>query len=409
METLSKPPIITNVNSNPPEVELILCCARSHMEETIAAQIKVLLQSKIDWIKVIQLAFRHGMIPLLYWHLNKICPAEVPEAILVQLKSYFQTGAQRNLLQTGELIKVLSWFKQHDLPVIAFKGPMLASAIYGNLALRQFTDLDLYVDDRHITKAIELLSANGYQLEKELGWEHPFINPVNQVKIDLHQAIAPKFFTLSVNFEQLWLRTNPINLAGQKVNSFSPEDLLHILCIQWGKDCCQQRVRLAQLCDVAEVLRTYPNLNWFWLLEQCQQSGTERMLLLTLSQADDLLGITLPDSIIHKIADDPVVAILAKEVRSWLWNHEPERIPKLEEDTFWSFLWLYNHRFYLQLRERLSDRLTYCRYWLQDFLYFALIPNAKDTAIVELPKFLRFLYYPLHVIRLIRKHGLGWL
>jgi hypothetical protein len=406
METLSKPPIATPVSADSPEAELICCCARSQMEEAIAARIKVLLQ-KVDWVKVIQLAFRHGMMPLLYWHLKAICPDEIPEAILVQLRSYFQSGAQRNLLQTGELLKVLSWFKQHDLPVIAFKGPMLASAMYGNLALRQFTDLDLYVDDRHITKARELLSANGYQLEKELGWEHPFINLANQVKIDLHQAIAPKFFTLSVNFEQLWLRTSPINLAGKKVASFSPEDLLHILCIQWGKDCCQQRVRLAQLCDVAEVLRTYPNLNWFWLLEQCQQSGTERMLLLTLWQTHDLLEMPLPELILNKIVADPVVADLAKEVRSWLWSDES--VPTVEEDTFWSFLWLYNHRFYLKLRERLSDKLTYCRYWLRDFLYFALIPNAKDAAIVPLPKFLGFLYYPLHVLRLIRKHGLSWL
>lgn len=407
METLSKPPIITTVSSDSPEIELILCCARSQLDDTIAIQIKELLQYPVDWVKTIQLAFRHGMVPLLYSHLNTLCPNQVPEAILMQLRHYFQASAQRNLLQTGELLKVLACFQAHDVPVIAFKGPMLASAVYSNLALRQFTDLDLYVDDRNIAKARNLLITNGYQLEKELGWEHPFINLANQVKIDLHQAITPKFFALSIHFEQFWLRSSPITLAGRKVASFSPEDLLHILCIQWGKDCCQQRGRLAQLCDVAEVLRTYPNLNWFWLLEQCQQLGTERMVWLTLWQAHDLLGTALPEIVFNEIMADPVVMELAQEVRSWLWCDE--QTSKVEEDTFWSFLWLYNHRFYLRLRERWFDKFVYCRYWFRDFLYFALTPNAKDIALLSLPKFLNFLYYPLHVMRLVRKYGFDWL
>jgi hypothetical protein len=410
MKTQLKPPVIKTLEpTHSPEIELLLWCARTQINETIAEQIKTRLQQKLDWVKLIQLAFQHGLMPLLYWNLNAIAPEFVSPTILSQLRQHFQTSAQRNLLQTSELLRVLKILRTHSILAIPFKGPILATSIYNNLALRQFTDLDILVTDRDVEKVKALLISNGYQLEKELGWEYSFVHLTTQIKIDLHQTIAPKFFIFPIRFAQLWSHAQPIPLAGAKVKSFSPEDLLQTLCVQWGKDCCQKRMRMAQLCDVAELLRVYPHLNWFWILEQCRQLGTERMMLFTLFQVRDLLKVELPDIILDRIQDDPIVESLAAEVRSWLWAEIAPSPPKKKEDTFWTFLWFYQHRFYFKLRERNSDKIDYCRYWLQDFLYFAFAPNAQDRALIKLPRPLTFLYYPLHVIRLIKKHSLSLL
>ena len=71
---------------------------------------------------------------------------EVPENILKSLKLNFNRNVKNNLLMLGELIKLLNLFEKQGLNVIPYKGPILAIYAYKNLALRQFDDLDIFVN-----------------------------------------------------------------------------------------------------------------------------------------------------------------------------------------------------------------------------------------------------------------------
>jgi len=64
------------------EVELLFCCARTHINSEIAERIRTLLQQDIDWAYLIQTAAQHGIIPILYQSLNPTCPEAVPNANL---------------------------------------------------------------------------------------------------------------------------------------------------------------------------------------------------------------------------------------------------------------------------------------------------------------------------------------
>jgi hypothetical protein len=89
----------------------------------------------------------------LYQSLNTTCPEAVPKANLAQLRNYFHANAQRNLFLTQELLKLLTLFKTNGISAIPYKGPVLAVAVYGNLALRQFGDLDILVHKRDVLRA----------------------------------------------------------------------------------------------------------------------------------------------------------------------------------------------------------------------------------------------------------------
>jgi hypothetical protein len=123
--------------------ELLLYCAQTPIDSEIAERIRTLLQQDIDWAYLIQTAAQHGVMPLLYQSLNTTCPEAVPKANLAQLRNYFHTNAQRNLFLTKELLKLLTLFETHSIPAIPFKGPVLAVSAYGNLSLRQISDLDI--------------------------------------------------------------------------------------------------------------------------------------------------------------------------------------------------------------------------------------------------------------------------
>src|SRR5437867_6232608 len=112
-----------------PEHELLIYSARVCMDSERAERIGVLLQQDIDWAYLFLMARSHGMMPLLYWHLNATCPDAVPTASMDYLRDYFHENAQRNLYLTGELRRLLKLFEAQGISAIPYKGPVLAASV----------------------------------------------------------------------------------------------------------------------------------------------------------------------------------------------------------------------------------------------------------------------------------------
>jgi hypothetical protein len=65
-----------------PEIQLLLCCARTDVDPERAEQIRALLGGAIDWTYLMQTALQHRVMPLLYWNLHNTCPEAVPTSRL---------------------------------------------------------------------------------------------------------------------------------------------------------------------------------------------------------------------------------------------------------------------------------------------------------------------------------------
>lgn len=385
---------------NRPEIELLLDCARTTIDAETKDRIQRSIRENIDWIYLLQTAARHGILPLLARNLQATCPESVPVPLRFQLDDHFQNTAARNSFLTAELLKLLKLFESHGMIAIPFKGPVLASSVYGNLALRQFGDLDLFVTKQDILTAKKLLLSHGYHQQQDLGWECHFVDKENRINVDLHRSIVPDHFNLRLEFDRS--RLVPFIIEDARVWTIPPEELLLLLAVQLGKDCCHWKVRLIQLCDSAELIRTYPGLDWARLWERARESGCERMLSLNLFLIHQLFGTPLPESVLEKIKADPAIEPLAHHIHSRLWR-EPDEIP--DEPSLWSFFWSYNHRFYWKMRERPRDRWLYSLHWLKTCSRAAFLPNEIDYQRFRFPKTLSFLSYPLHLARLLLKHG----
>jgi len=379
-----------------PEDELLLCCARTCVDAATAKRISRLLRADLDWAYVMRTALSHGVMPLLYWSLHTTCPAEVPEAFRNALRDRFYANAGRNLCLTAALLQILHLLEGHGIPAVPCKGPVLAAAVYGNLALRQFSDLDILVHDRDVLKAKDLLISQGYRplrrrtsAEEELLLQsrHAYILVRNDgmFAVDLHWRFADRAFFSPVDLECLWEHLEPVSLAGTTVHHFAPEDLLLILCVNGSKDSWKQ---LRTICDIAELIRVHQGMAWERVMEQASTLGSERVLFLGLLLARDLLGTYLPKEILQRIQASSVVKSLAAHVHERLfreievdgWPAEVERFV-----------------FGLRLRERVRDRVWYC------FCY--VIPTSADRALLPWPAGLSFLLCLLRPIRLTVKYG----
>ena len=379
-----------------PEHELLICCARTSRTSGTNARIEALLGEEIDWGYLLPTAHVHGMAPLLYWHLDAASPEAIPEDAFDYLRDHFRANSLQNLLLAGELVRLLKLLGARGIPTVPYKGPALAASVYGNLALRQFIDLDLIVHRRDVPKVKELLVTLGYRPQYRLTppqeaallgsrGTYVFTRDDGKSTVELHWEIV-EHLSSPLDLERLRGRLRYAPLGGELVPMLSPEDTLLILCAHGFKHLWE---RLGWVCDVAELIRSYPDMQWGWIVTRAEALGGERMLLLGLLLANDLLGASLPGWLLQKAHGDPMVKALAKRVCRRLFRGAEGFAGLFEGDAYFRPL-------HLKMKERLVDKLRYC--------VRATIPNVEDWKLLPLPGFLFPLYYALRPIRLGRKY-----
>ncbi|BAQ64654.1 hypothetical protein GM3709_1419 [Geminocystis sp. NIES-3709] len=301
-------------------------------------------------------------MPLLYRNLNNICSQNIPKNIIKYLRKSFLENSKRNLILTNELFKILNQLKEINIKAIPYKGTILANSIYGKLSLRQVYDLDLIIDKKDLIKTEKLLLSQGYYIKEKLDQEESFFREEDQIEIDVHWELTPIYFPLKFDFNYFWKNTNNIDINGKFFLNLSPENLLFILCIQIAKDCWERRQKieyLAKVCDIAQLIYTYPNLDWSQVLAQGKNQDAQRIIHFGLFLAKDLFDISLPLPILQEVERDSVAISLAYQVCADLFSkedHEPSPI----KNSFWDVkLRIRQLVFYLKLRKSIKYRISY--------------------------------------------------
>jgi hypothetical protein len=284
------------------------------------------------------------------------------------------------LLFTGELLRLLDLFDRHGIAALPFKGPVLADILYGDIAARDYCDLDILLPKRDIPNAIAALLAAGYttDLPSDPGqrgaylrarYEIHFSSPGGAIPIEIHQSFLPPAYGFSL--APKWQRRT---FFGREIHALSPADLLLLLCAHGAKHAWSEPSLIRDVARLLEV--SAAELCWPDLMRAATAIGARRMLLLGLYLAARLDG-PIPAGILRQAQSDQAVVRLAGLADA-----------------------LEGHRFFLEARERLRDKLACCA-------RLALTPNEQDYSLLPLPAFLSPLYYPLHAMRVAGKYGLG--
>lgn len=378
------------------EHQLLVCCARTCMDAGNAGRIRLLLQETINWPFLLKSALYHGVMPLLFRSLQATCPEMIPPAILDQLRDSFRTNLVRNEILARELVTLVKLLREKGIFAIPFKGPTLATSAYGHLSLRQFADLDLFVSKCDLPRACEILMTHGYQATDQhhgprgnpfQAKYHSFVGQNGLVRVDVQWMIADSRFSFNLDHQDWRAGLVPISMTGPSVLIFPPEVVLLILCVHGSKHLW---TKLQWLCDVAELLRAYPKLDWEQVYGYASRLGSQRMLALGVLFAHELLGTTLSPVVLERLKQDRVAQSLVEQLRFQLFLDGDTSAGAIKPSVF-----------YLQMRERWRDQARYV---------FALCV-ARDPIITRrvsrsLPTFLTFLYYLVWPILFVGKYGL---
>jgi len=291
------------------------------------------------------------------------------------------------------MFQVLDSFKCQGIRAVPHKGPSLATLAYGDIALRQFADLDFLLAQAEIPSAHAVLLGLGYHAE--IQWQngpdshripghYAYTSSEGNVTIELHTPATMRYFPRALPLDELLLHPEQIEVGGQRIEILAREDTLPLLCVHGAKHMWDQ---LSWIADISELVQAPAGLDWERAFGLTSRLGAERMTLLGLSVARRLLDTPLPQEIVGRIARDTSISQFVDEIAQRLFREKRARPNAVRR--FWT-------------RVRMGGGA-----WggLRYGLRILAMPTEEDWAQCSLPRGLAPLYSVLRPLRFLRERS----
>lgn len=377
------------------ETELLACCARTFVSPEIAGRIRRTAAAPLDWNFVLAQAQQHSILPLAARTLRSFA-ADVPSDIASQLDAAGRSNSVRCLAQTSELVRVVDQLASQGIRALPYKGPVIAAQAYQDVAARQFDDLDIILQQRDVPSADGVVRSLGYRPRCE--WlhsshgrrvapgEYSYLHPARQIAIELHTEATLRHFPMAAPLEEFFDRAVSVDLGGSSIRTFCGEDALLVYSIHATKDFWQ---KLIWTVDIAEMLRTFSNLDWDSVWRTSDRLRARRMVHLGLGLAASILDAQLPREVHAVVEADTRAAALALQIAKCLFSRDPVAPHRTARERF------------LYRRQTVDGFAAGWRYALR----LTLAPAEEDWAVRESSSPTSPLHRAIRPFRLLRKYG----
>lgn len=311
-------------------------------------------------------------------------------AFLEALRQQDKVNAHQTLWLTVELLHLHRHLAARGLEVLPYKGPLLAELLYGNVTLRQFSDLDFLVRAPDLPRIKAALADLGYEPGLRLtqaaeraylksGYEYTFDGARGRNLLEIKWRILPQFYAISFDVDDFFRRAVAATVQGQRLRTLCDQDLLLVLCVHAAKHGWKQ---LSWLCDIAQLARSR-TIDWTALVAQAERLGVARIVAVSFLLAQKMLGATMPAPL--DLERDAKAEVLALRILQLIVAEE-----EFDPESLAYF------RLMLELRERGRDRASFL--WR-----LCVTPGVGEWSAIELPRPLFPLYRVVRVFRLARR------
>jgi len=367
------------------DIELIIQCCQYN---TNTDKIQSLISKITDWETFINLAFTHGVFPLVYKELKQHSSL-IPQEVLNIMKSHNMDIIKENMLMSAELIKVMKLLEENNIEALAFKGPTLAQMAYGDITLRQYGDLDILVNKDDIYKVYDLLKGS-YSRElkctpsQEKTWfkyAHDLgLTAKNGTHIEFHWRMLDTDHPINLKDIDFFKNKTFIDLKKQSIPVISNEEFLIYLCVHGSKHMFE---RIEWVVDIDKFIRTQ-YIDWNKIDNLIQNKNYQLFVFLGLHLSNYLFSTEI------KLKSNYINSNI-QQVKSHIFD-----------------LWQNNNEFnnknstlyMLKLFSSIIDKINY-------IFKIYLKPTFTEYRYINLPKSLHILYYPLRQYLLIKKYFLN--
>lgn len=257
-----------------PEVQLIFIILNTDKD---IDNIRRFLDSdkRINWDKFSSYSVKHGVAALLYQKLANLKSLHlIPDEVIGLFKQhYFKTIAKNTVL--NESLRILAKeASKKNIDLLLLKGISLINSIYQDIGIRPMSDMDILVKTENVPLISNILESLNYGTNpivksKLVGQvEHfhlpAFISKSNHVMVELHTHIHPEKSPLSIDIDEFWKNSVPVDNFNTNIRMLSPENLIQHLCIHISTHSQTNNIRLSHFYDLVKVIEKYDKNGLDW-------------------------------------------------------------------------------------------------------------------------------------------------
>lgn len=261
------------------------------------------------WLPIAQAAVRQSIGPLLFvavqkWRQQHVIPSEVVDL----LRGSYMRVLRSNTLRFAAAGEILAAFQKAGIDAILLKGCALAPTLYGDLALRVISDIDLLVDISQRDAASEVLEQLGYELrydmhdgdfaDEQMGEKSYLRRGAQRSFVDLHwRLLNIPGYSRQLATDRFFANARSVTVANQPSKVLGPElQLLHCSLHYYLH---HQGEGLKWTFDVALLLaREAGTINWPALAAFCKETSTATPVTIMIEHVADIWQVVSPPAAI---------------------------------------------------------------------------------------------------------------
>lgn len=252
----------------------------------------------------IEAPFEWQMARLLPRVYLRLLDAGYQDPLMPRLKGVYRKAWAEAQHHRARAIEAVSVLADADIPVLLTKGLALGEYVYGQVAARPMSDVDLVVPRHDAAKAVRLLRAAGWTggdepVAVDLEWFHARqLFHRNGGEVDVHWRVMIEA-TTERSESLFWERAQPVELGPVRVFILdAAEQFLHTVVhgVRWN-----EASPMRWIVDAAEILHRSPTLSWSRVVELARELRVSKRLLIGMRLLSGQYGQVIPDSVFHEV------------------------------------------------------------------------------------------------------------
>ena len=370
-----------------PEFRLLLSCSRINpRQEDLslrdnAFSLGINEDEFLFWVK------RHLVAPLVY--LNLKSEKRISSNLLSQLKMAAEANQLKVLSAQSLQIKLQAYIDQKQIKGFFLKGLPLAELYYGDIGLRHFMDIDIWVEEKYLDDLIHFLIGLGYTSEiyfsdfndaqcsyiKLIDYHVHLRNDsaLYPSIVEVHWKLRDRLGNFKFDPIKEYSKTIVVRNSIAALRVFDHYEQFIFLCTHGAE---HGWYRLKWLFDLPQVLDKVV-FNWTLLIKRAKELNSLEQVLLAFLVLGELTEFPIPEKILSEISLRKFQFKL-KYIRHLIAY--PGSYCDTDKEKLMSFLYvLSQNRKGLFNKELILKNMT----------------SANDWKLLVLPSRLFFLYFPL--------------
>ena len=302
-----------------PASQLILSSAKLEPSVSELERLNDLIPQIENWDGLVAEIIARQTAPLFFKKLPLLTNRNlIPAEATAKLQQAYYRSLSRGMVLYSTFEKVAEAFCIAGIQVVVLKGIYLSEWLYGDIALRQFSDMDLLVKKEDALQCLSILKNLGFKpsdaavtefisSQSEIVHYAPMV--LNNISVEVHIKLHRQSKHYDIKIDAFLSNAEKLLLRNKPVYGLELHDLLIHLCVHLDKHFRGGHVQFTSFNDIVNLLEKFKNeIDWTLLGQRSDYHACEQTVFKFLVLIHKFYNAALPEAILSKYG-----ALLSKE------------------------------------------------------------------------------------------------